>query len=347
MKGSFRKAKAITAAMKKQNARFQLCLGLLLLLLAAAVLAGCMFGNVHYSAEEAWQALFYAEGPAAKIVRPLRLPRVLGALLVGGILPVCGCALQGLFRNPMADTGVLGVSGGAGLGATAAIVLGLGAGALGSAAVTVCAFIGGILAAALVYSLALVKGRVSTTALLLSGVCVSSLTSALQSLLMLWDRTKLESVFGFLMGSFSSVSYKELLWAAPIILFCFGALLLLAKPLDMLLLGSEHARSLGVPVGAIRACVLLFCALGCAAAVSFSGVIAFVGLMIPHLLRMFAGPSHRRLMLLSFPAGGIFLILTDLLCRTLISGYELPIGVFTSLVGAPFFLFLLKRKGVE
>lgn len=333
--------------MKKQNARFQLCFILLLLLLAAAVLAGCMFGSVRYSVQEAWQALFYAEGPAAKIVRPLRLPRVLGALLVGGILPVCGCALQGLFRNPMADTGVLGVSGGAGLGATTAIVLGLGAGALGPAAVTVCAFLGGILAAALVYSLALVKGRVSTTALLLSGVCVSSLASAAQSLLMLWDRAKLESVFGFLMGSLASASYEELLWAAPVILFCFGALLLLAKPLDLLLLGSEHARSLGVPVGSIRACVLLFCALGCAAAVSFSGVIAFVGLIIPHLLRMFSGPSHRRLMLLSFPAGGIFLILTDLLCRTLIPGYELPIGVFTSLAGAPFFLFLLKRKGVE
>lgn len=286
-------------------------------------------------------------GATAKtIVLNLRLPRVLAASVVGGSLAVSGCALQGLFKNPMADTGVLGVSSGAGLGAAFAILLGLQLSFLGIGAITICAFFGALGTTLLVYMLSKIQGRTSTIGLLLSGLSVSALATAAQSLLMLMENKKIDQLYSWTMGSLAAMTYKKLLWAAPAMLLgCIG-LYALARPLNLMLMGEEDAKHLGVKVQRVKVLVLIFTAFTCASAVSVSGTIAFVGLIIPHIVRMMTGPNHKTLMPLSFVLGGIFLVLVDLLSRTLIPPLEMPIGIFTSLLGAPFFLYLLRKKGV-
>lgn len=287
--------------------------------------------------------LFESSQTADIIVGGIRLPRVLSAALVGGALAVCGCALQGLFKNPMADTGVLGVSSGAGLGATAAIVFSLNS-ALGTGAVTLCAFIGGLLSVGLVYALSRSRAGGSTTGLLLAGLCISSMLTSVQTLIMMLAKSQMDSVLSWTMGSFAASSYEKLAWAAPIIIIGCILLFLLARPLDLMLMGSAQAGHMGVNVKRATLGVMLLTALVCSAAVAISGVISFVGLIIPHILRLIIGPGHRRLIPLSFIAGAAFMALTDLLSRTLAAPVSLPIGVFTSILGAPFFLWLYRRR---
>ena len=287
--------------------------------------------------------LFKSSETADIIVGSIRLPRVLSAALVGGALAVCGCALQGLFKNPMADTGVLGVSSGAGLGATAAIVFSLNT-VMGTGAVTVCAFIGGLLSVMLVYLVSRSHTGSSTTGLLLAGMCISSLLTSAQTLIMMLAKSQMDSVLSWTMGSFASASYVKLAWAAPIIIIGCVLLFFLARPLDLMLMGSTQAGHMGVNVKGTTIGVMLLTALVCSAAVAISGIISFVGLIIPHILRVVTGPGHRRQMPLSILAGAAFMTLTDLLARTLAAPISLPIGVFTSILGAPFFLWIYRRR---
>lgn len=307
-------------------------------IMAVAVVLGCAFGAAPLTLEQVLKGLL-GEGTEAVIVRSLRLPRVLAALLAGGGLTVCGCALQGLFRNPMADTGILGISSGASLGVTVCIVF------LGGAAglISLAAFVSGLLTVALIYALSRLF-KSGTTGLLLSGICVSAFFSALQNMVLMADHTKLDQVYAFTMGSFSGADPSKLCFAAPIIIAGSILTLMLSRPLNLLQTGNEQASSAGLDLRLIRALVLLLTALICSASVMLGGVISFVGLIIPHCMRYLCGGDFRRLLPLSFLCGGGFMVLADLLSRTLFAPAEIPIGIFTALLGAPLFFYLLARR---
>lgn len=281
------------------------------------------------------------------IVLQLRLPRALGALLVGGGLAVCGAALQGMFKNPLADTGLLGISSGAALGAGIAVILGLQKTAFGLSGVSVFAFVGGISCILLVYYLARVKGRIHTVSLLLSGTAMSTFAAAVLSLLMMLHHEQMAAIYSWTMGSLTNIGWKQLSWCVLPILAGTALLLVQARELNLLLLGEEEARHLGVNINRVKLRIMLLTALISAAAVSVSGVIGFVGLMVPHVVRLISGPDHRYLLPVSFVAGGIYLLLVDMVAKTIAAPLEMPIGVITSVLGGPFFIYLLRKKGVR
>lgn len=280
------------------------------------------------------------------IVLQLRLPRALGALVVGGGLAVCGAALQGMFKNPLADSGLLGISSGAALGAGVAILLGLQHTIFGLSGVSLFAFIGGISCMLLVYYLARVRGRINTVSLLLSGTAMSTFAAALLSLLMMLNHEKMAVIYSWTMGSLSSLGWEQLAWCVPLVLLGTVLLVLQSRELNLLLLGEEEAKHLGVNTDWVKLRVMLLTALICAAAVSVSGIIGFVGLMVPHVVRLISGPDHRFLLPVSFLAGGIYLLMVDMIAKTIASPLEMPIGIITSVLGGPFFIYLLRKKGV-
>ena len=276
----------------------------------------------------------------------IRLPRAIGGFFVGAALALSGCTLQGVFKNPMADPFVLGISSGASLGATLAMVFMGQNSAFGMGLITAMSFIFALLAILSVYYLSRSKGgKVSTFSLLLSGMAISSLLTAIVYILMLINRDKMEQVIMWNMGSLASISWQKLYIAAPLIAVCAAALMFYAKPLNIMLNGDEVSQSLGVDTHKTRRNLLVLTSLLAATAVSISGIIGFVGLMIPHLLRLITGPDNKKLLPLSFVGGGTFLLLSDILARTVLNGQELPVGIITSLVGVPFFIFLLRRGG--
>lgn len=272
------------------------------------------------------------------------MPRVAMGILVGGTLAVCGVMMQGMFRNPLADPHILGVSSGAGLGATIAIALGLHEATLGLAPVTVFAFLGGVGSVMLVYLLSLRRTRVSTTSLLLAGIAVSSLFTAGTMLIMRLNHDKMDHIIFWTMGSLSTIGWTQVLWCLP---FCLGGIIaafVFARDLNLLSQGEDTALHLGVNVGRTRVLLMLFTALSTAGAVSATGVIGFVGLMMPHVARMLFGPDHKHLIPLSVLIGALFMLLMDTMARTLAAPLELPVGILTALCGGPFFLFILRRN---
>lgn len=319
-------------------------LSILLLLLC------CALGSAGGAPNALWQALKEKLSGAPPSNRALslilfevRLPRCLTAYAVGAALSVSGVCMQGVFKNPMADPHLLGVSSGAALGAAAVMVFGLGAGLLGSGAIALGAFAGGVAAVLLVLFISRSNGRISTLGLLLSGIAVSTFLTALLSGLLMRNHEKLESVYLWTLGSFASAGWQKIGILAPVTVLGAAALRLFARDLNAMLMGEEEARTLGVSVARVRMAALGICTLLTATAVSFSGVIGFVGLMVPHAVRLIVGPDHRATLPVSFLSGGIYLMLMDTLARTLFMPVELPVGVLTALVGGPFFLILLKR----
>jgi len=307
----------------------------------AACLVGLAVGATPMPLEVLFAALTSPDSPAANIVRDIRLPRVLLALLVGGSLAVSGTALQALVRNPLADPYLLGISGGAGLAAVVAIALGFG----GVWAVPAAAFVGGLGAIALVYRLSTVAGRrLDPHVLVLAGVVVSAFTGALISaVLTLSPAEQLRNAFLWLLGGFSGSSWRTLgvflVYASLPLLALFAA----ARPLDLLSLGEEPAQSLGLDAPRARRVVYLATSLLTAASVAVCGVVGFVGLVAPHALRGLLGPAHRRLLPAVFLAGGGFLVLADALARTVVRPIEMPVGVVTALVGVPLFALMLSN----
>ncbi|MCA9412437.1 MAG: iron ABC transporter permease [Candidatus Omnitrophica bacterium] len=283
-----------------------------------------------------------------RIVWLIRTPRVILAGLVGAMLAVAGVQMQGLFRNPLAAPGLVGTSQGASLGGAIAIATGLGLTSIGW--VPLFSFIGAFLSLFLIYLLAHREGETSVAMLLLAGVALNFLLSALVSLVISWkfkDYQAAVEIVRWLLGGL-----KDRSWDYVTIAFCsfIPAFLLstwYARDLDLMLEGEETAQSLGVETEKVTWVVLLSTALLTGAAVSVSGVVSFVGLMIPHLLRLIIGPGHRNLNIASAMTGAWFLIAADILSRTLIRPEELPLGIITSLIGAPFFLFLLVRQRKE
>ena len=276
----------------------------------------------------------------------IRLPRVVLGILVGGGLAMAGAALQGVFRNPLADPGLIGVSSGASLGAVAAIVLGFSA--AGSNTLPLVAFVGGVAATLVVYGIARFDGRTEVVTLLLTGLAVNALCGAgVGYLLFIADDQQLRGVVFWSLGSLGGATWPLVLAAAPFILVAALVLPLLARALNLMLLGEREARHLGVEVERVRVLVIVLAALATGAAVAVAGIIGFVGLIVPHLVRLMAGPDHRLLLPASALLGASLLLFADLFARTVAAPAELPLGVVTALLGGPFFLWLLRRTRRE
>lgn len=333
-----------------------LLLALALLLLLGFWLALAL-GPVTLSVELTGRALLRLLGAplagddllqAELILGQIRLPRALLGLLVGAVLAVTGVAMQGLFRNPLADPALIGVSSGAALGAAVAIVgtalVGGVAPALEPYLLSVCAFVGGLAVSALVYRLGRREGRPNVATMLLAGVALTTLAGSIIGLFTyLADDIALRNLAFWNLGSLNGASYARL-W--PLLLVTLLVLVWLprrARALNALLLGESEARHLGVRVDRLKA-ELVFCsALGVGAAVAAAGMIGFVGLVVPHLMRLLLGPDHRLLIPAAALAGAGLLLFADLAARLLLAPSELPIGIVTALIGAPFFLYLLTR----
>ena len=307
----------------------------------ATVAAGLAAGSVPLTAHELWEGLTSRDAPSAVVVRSLRAPRVLLAFLVGGSLAVSGAALQALIRNPLAEPFLLGLSSGAGLGAVAALALGVG----GSWGVPVAAFSGALAAVALVYRLSLVAGRrLDPRVLLLAGVVVGSFAGAVMSaILVLSPASGIRNAFLWLLGGFGAASWQGVGIFAAYAVAPLALIGLSGRALDLMVLGEEPAHHLGAPVERTRRLVYLATALLTAASVATCGIIGFVGLVVPHAVRTVARPLHRTLLPAVFLVGGAFMVLADLVARTVVRPLELPVGVVTALVGVPVFALLLRR----
>jgi len=283
------------------------------------------------------------------IIVQIRLPRVFTAMAVGAALATAGVIFQGLLRNPMADPYIIGTSGGAALGATLAlfILAHLRVLWLGFSLVSLCAFTGAILAVLMVYGIARVGQRTPITTLLLSGFALSSMLAALMSFLMVLSRSSLRRIIFWTMGGLSSSTWPQIRVAGPIILASMLLSYLFATDLNAFLLGDEQAAALGVEVEQRKFLLLMLGSLLTGTAVSISGLVGFVGLVIPHIVRLIFGPDHRLLLPASALVGGLFLLLSDLLARLVMAPAEIPVGIITALVGAPFFIYLLRRSKKE
>ena len=285
---------------------------------------------------------------AELILSQIRMPRTLLGLMVGMVLALCGVAMQGLFRNPLADPGLVGVSSGAALGAAVAIVGGAAFGGLPEAfapyLLSACAFVGGLLVTALVYRLGRRDGQTHVATMLLAGIALTALAGAAIGLFTyLADDATLRTLTFWNLGSLNGASYARL-W--PLLLATLVVALWLprrARALNALLLGESEARHLGFDVERLKRELVLCTALGVGAAVAAAGLIGFIGLVVPHLMRLLVGPDHRLLLPASALAGARLLLLADLAARLALAPAELPIGIVTALIGAPFFLYLLVR----
>lgn len=280
------------------------------------------------------------------VVWELRLPRVIIAAIVGSALAISGASLQGLFGNSLADPGIIGVTSGASLGAIAAIVLGLST--FGAWTVPAMSFVFGLAATALIYALARPGLRGGTVQLLLVGIAITAIVGSVNGFFTyIADTTELESIVYWQMGSLNRASWTAIASVLPFFVFGLIAMLRLAQSLDILALGEKQAKHVGLNVRRTRIMLVVATALVVAAAVATAGSIGFVGLVIPHIVRLAVGPGHRWLLPISAFGGGIMLVAADIGARTLNPPSEVPIGLFTGLVGGPFFLWLLYRRRTE
>ncbi|MGH8950847.1 MAG: FecCD family ABC transporter permease [Acidimicrobiia bacterium] len=283
-------------------------------------------------------------GRESAILWQIRIPRVVLAGLVGGMLAMAGAAFQGVFRNPLADPYLLGVAAGAGLGATLAIAyLPDQAGGLVSP-LPLAAFAGAVLGVAITYMLGRSATRARSTAtLILAGVAVAAFLTATQTFIQQQNTDTFREVFAWILGALGTVGWQEVALILPYVVISGAALLLYRRLLDVMAVGDEEAESLGVRSARVRLAVVAFATLGTAAAVAVSGLIGFVGIIVPHAIRLVLGSSYRLILPLSLGFGAAFLILADLIARSVLSPSEIPIGVVTAFFGAPFFLLVLSR----
>jgi len=302
------------------------------------ILAGWVTG-VHNS--PAWPESF------STILLAIRLPHAALVLLTGAALGSSGAAYQGLFRNPLADPYLIGVASGAGLGAVIAMSLNWPVNLLGFYLIPVGAFFGAILTVVAVYHLARVNGMVPLTTLILAGVAIGAFASALTSFLMLRTDLQLHRAISFLLGGSPIAGWDPVLAALPYMLAGMGLLCISGHMLNVLQFGEEEARQMGLNVDGAKVFIIVVASLTTAVAVAFSGVIGFVGLIVPHVIRILWGPDYRRLIPLSILGGGSALLLADMLARILLAPSTLPVGIVTAMAGAPFFLWILRRAKHE
>lgn len=328
-------------------------LWIVLLLLAVAILLSLVVGSVVIPlADLAALVRLRLGGEAipeglktfAVILFDLRIPRTVLFALVGAALAGSGAAYQGFFRNPLADPYLIGVASGAGLGAVAAMTGGLsGKSMAGLMLVPLAAFAGSLVTVLLVYQLARVGRTAPTTNLILAGVAVSSFATALSSFLMLTSTGELRRALVWLMGGASMPGWKPVLALLPFVLPGLVLLLFCGHALNVLQFGEDQARQMGLRVDRLRLLVITAASLTTAAAVAFAGIIGFVGLIVPHLVRFLWGADYRRILPVSILSGAAFLLLADTLARVVLAPNEIPVGIVTALTGAPFFLWILRR----
>lgn len=277
-----------------------------------------------------------------KIIMNIRAPRVLMALFTGAGLAISGVTFQGLFKNPMGDPFVLGVSSGAALGATIGLIFNLEKN--NYILITLLAFGGAIVTLMLVYNVARVGNKIPIEILLLSGIAISFLCNSLISLIMILKKEAMDKIIYWTLGSLNTSSYKQVLLIVPIVVL--GSLFIYRryKDLNILSMGEEDAYSLGVEVEKVKKELIIISSLIVAALVSVTGIIGFVGLIIPHIARMIVGSNHRELIPFSFILGALFLAVCDTISRVIIAPGELPVGAVTALLGAPYFIYLLWKK---
>ncbi len=324
----------------------------LTLLLVGGIVLSASIGQLHIAPSEVlgtvlrglgWHtSLAPAEDVTAAALWQIRFPRVVASVLVGAGLAVAGAVMQAVFGNPLAEPGVVGVSSGAALGAAGAIVAG------GAAASTFglagAAFVGGLLATGLVYAMARAGGRTEVVTLLLTGIAVNAFAGAgLALLIFAGDTQSREQIVFWQLGSLNGSRWNEVAVMAALTVAGITAALLLGRRFDLLTLGERTASHLGLKVERLRILSIVLVAVLTGGAVAFVGIIAFVGLVVPHAVRMVLGPAHRRLIATSALGGAVLLVFADAAARTLVTGADLPIGLLTSLVGGPFFFWLLRR----
>lgn len=342
------------------DARFHFGIWILVLLFVVMTVSATGIGTVHIPSREIVSMLLSHVGlvhfprtwPATDeiIILQIRLPRVIAAALVGAALSIAGTIFQGLLRNPMADPYVIGTSGGAALGATLGALLAGRFSLLGFGAVPTLAFLGALATMAVVYRLSKVGGRTPVVTLLLAGFAISVILGYTMSfLLIVNDRLQLNTriIYVWLLGGISVTRWSQVGVIAVIVIAGTALALTLGRSLNALSLGDETAEYLGIPVERHRAAIIVLGSLLTAAAVSGGGLIGFVGLIVPHFLRLLFGPNHTRLLPLAALGGATFLVTADLLSRIAISPTELPVGILTAFIGGPAFLFLLRRSKRE
>jgi len=324
--------------------------GVLILLFIAMAIASVLIGPAKIGIIPGlkgfffgWQEGYAALTPSEKtIIFSIRLPRVIFAGLVGASLSCAGVIFQALLRNPLADPFILGISGGSAVGAIIGIMLGLGSVPFGIPGL---AFLGAVLTVILVFLIGKSSKELNSTTMLLAGVIVNAFFSAvIMFLISISSNADLHNIAFWLMGNLSMVNWTTIAFEGILLLFGFAIIYSYARPLNLIVIGEETAMQLGVNVERTKIVLFLVGSLITGLAVAFSGIIGFVGLVIPHIMRMLFGPDHRLLLPASLLFGASFLIATDTIARTLIPHSELPVGVITALLGAPYFIYLLRRR---
>jgi iron complex transport system permease protein len=318
----------------------------LFLFLAATAAVSIFIGTAHIGVSDIIPILFSGENelpaPLASlrtIVLQIRVPRIIMAAVVGAALSICGAVLQALLRNPLAEPYILGISSGAAVGAVGAILLGLGG---MRALLPAVAFFGAVGTLVIVFAVAKVRERIYTHTLLLAGVVTNAFfTAVVMFMVSITSDERIHGILFWLMGDFGFSNYAEVAIALPLVAGGFLIIFLHARPLNLIVTGEDTALQMGVEVERVKKILLICSSLVTAAAVSFTGVVGFTGLMVPHMVRMVIGSDHRLVLPASLLFGGAFMIIADAIARSIIAPTELPVGVITALLGAPFFIYLL------
>ncbi|MCE5329855.1 iron ABC transporter permease [bacterium] len=279
-----------------------------------------------------------------KVIFDIRMPRIFMAIIAGIALSGSGVIFQGIFRNPMADPYIIGVSAGAAFGATIGLLFTSNIKLINLSMTNIFAFIGAIGTTFIIYNISKIKGKISILTLLLSGVALSSLLTSIISFLMIFRTHDLARVYFWIMGSFTNSSWTNFLTITPIIIITMIISAFFMRDLNVMSLGDERANQLGVQTEKLKQILLILASIIAAAAVSVSGIIGFVGLITPHIMRMIVGPDHKILYPAAAISGGIVLLLSDTLARTILSPREIPVGIITSIIGVPFFIYLLVKS---
>lgn len=350
-----------TAANQKMGSLYYLLILLLIVLIGVSAVYSVSIGQVHIPFKQAitimlnflshgrWGSLEHIDNQSyLNIILQVRLPRVIFALLIGMGLALCGAVMQAVVQNPLADPYILGISSGASLGATFAILIGFGSGALLSQfGVAFGAFVGAMIASIAVLILSSIGGKATSVKLVLSGVVLGALCSSFSSLIIYFanDAEGIKSVTFWAMGSLASSSWDKTPILAVIVILGCGLFLFQHRVLNTMLLGDESAITLGINLSIFRKLYMVLTALITGTMVAYAGMIGFVGLIIPHITRGLFGADHKRLMPGTLLLGGLFLIWSDILSRTLIHNVELPIGIITSVIGSPLFIYMIVKKG--
>jgi iron complex transport system permease protein len=320
--------------------------------LLVSIVLSVSIGQVNIPFVESYRILFTkltglgtlsTNGSNVSIIWEIRCPRILMAALIGAGLALCGSVMQATVKNPLADPYILGISSGAALGAAFAIVIKLPSAVTSLSIVTIFAFIGAIITTILVYYIAQVKGKVTTINLLLGGSAINFLMSAIISIIMVFNQQDVNQIVFWMMGSFNASSWKNILIVAPVILIGTVVIYFFYRDFNLMLIGEDSAKSLGVETEKLKKLIIIISSMIIGVCVAFSGVIGFVGFLVPHMVRIIFGPNNKALIPFSALAGATFLLLADTVARTIASPAELPVGAVTALIGSPYFIYLLVK----